>query len=958
MENYTRFKKKRQSIFTMLLCLIMVLNLTASVFATITTYQTTEIGNLSITTPSDTATYYVKVGISFENWYADESNNAWDVSPQYKQVLYVSINGETNPYEFTTIWNTNVEKSELTYIFEVPQNSTIEIKDIPLNNSSNSNQYKRANAGVYITSSDYSKNVKINETNPVTLVNAQTISLSSSTFAVDNDSNFETSDVFSHTGIYDILTRFNLLSFGDIEATHIVGPIITKDSAYRTRSTVGGTTNSGYLVASDYAKGVFSYIGNFQSSGNEWGGSDVISSFQLNYGFDELVSNTDVPPTYTTKNQTIRTEEIYGKKKYFVINGDDKFLSPNNHGYGEVKQNDSFINFDELKTAMISGSQSIHTEAENDDNYAISEISLLGAYTISGDAIVINKFEVEVGKNYVIPANVAINEIYLKFPEGIDYNENPYLPKTIISFEGTTLNPTTINGTSYSQLPVTSIDSLGNEFIAAAGEGKEYNDIGNQIILNFPNMTGKFKTISDGQNIVGHIVAPQAEFWNVDSKGSWAGGNLNGTLIVDSCHSGNMEIHMWPYNGDDDWSAEISIIATKVLDYNGRDLKEDEFAFEFGLKSGKLANIVSNINFPVSITNDEKGNIKIPMLVFTYDTDTSNDNANNKYTFSLKEVVGTDETISYDTSEYTIEIEVYDDGNGNILSKVVRYTKDSQVIDKIEFENTAKSTSSIDITLIKNDDEGNILSGIDFNLYELNGTEVLQTVTSGESGRFTLSNIEVSKTYKLVEKTKVDGYEDSVYWKIEVSSNGSYTITEFVDENDSTGTKLTSNTIINYNKSKITTFKVAKISNLAKEPLANAEFKIYRIDENKDQVIGGYEKTILTDGNGIITITDLPTNAYYKLEETNAPENHRLDTGYWLVQVDIDGNCFVGYQKEVGSDIQNVTVTDNSITITNVRDDYTLPETGGDGRYIHYLIGSLLIVGTLIFRKKYINQKG
>lgn len=115
--------------------------------------------------------------------------------------------------------------------------------------------------------------------------------------------------------------------------------------------------------------------------------------------------------------------------------------------------------------------------------------------------------------------------------------------------------------------------------------------------------------------------------------------------------------------------------------------------------------------------------------------------------------------------------------------------------------------------------------------------------------------------------------------------------------------------------------------------------------------------TTAPDGN--FTIWGLDDGTYY-LKETEAPSMYNLLTADVKVVIDaetVNGQTYTGYPEAVLTDI-NVTADDvpgtsdldtgaATITILNNRGS-TLPETGGVGRTIFYIVGSLLVVGAAI----------
>lgn len=115
----------------------------------------------------------------------------------------------------------------------------------------------------------------------------------------------------------------------------------------------------------------------------------------------------------------------------------------------------------------------------------------------------------------------------------------------------------------------------------------------------------------------------------------------------------------------------ITITATKKL--NGRDLKDNEFKFVLKDKDGKVVALA---------TNDKEGNIIFDKVEL---------NEAKTYKFTLSEEKGTLENITYDDTEYTIEVKVNDDGEGKLTAEEPVVKKAGKLFGKVKditFTNT------------------------------------------------------------------------------------------------------------------------------------------------------------------------------------------------------------------------------------------------------------------------------
>ena len=153
----------------------------------------------------------------------------------------------------------------------------------------------------------------------------------------------------------------------------------------------------------------------------------------------------------------------------------------------------------------------------------------------------------------------------------------------------------------------------------------------------------------------------------------------------------------------------------------------------------------------------------------------------------------------------------------------------------------------------------------------------------------------------------------------------------------------------------------AKIDGTTKQPLTGAQFELYKSDNNTKVVVVGSagvytvctkndstadhsHVTILdTDTNGKLTVSGLEKGTYY-LKETLAPAGYNLLTGAVKVVIGENGVITVGDATTTSTE---VTVENNAGTV--------LPETGGMGTTLFYILGSVLVLGAgvlLVVKKR------
>ncbi len=116
-------------------------------------------------------------------------------------------------------------------------------------------------------------------------------------------------------------------------------------------------------------------------------------------------------------------------------------------------------------------------------------------------------------------------------------------------------------------------------------------------------------------------------------------------------------------------SVKVSISAVKVL--KGRILLENEFEFVLKDADGEVV---------ATATNIKDGKITFEEIEFT---------EAGTYIFTVSEKIGTLENVTYDRTEYVVEIEVIDEGVGQLEAKapIIKKTGSDEEVEEIIFEN-------------------------------------------------------------------------------------------------------------------------------------------------------------------------------------------------------------------------------------------------------------------------------
>ncbi len=181
------------------------------------------------------------------------------------------------------------------------------------------------------------------------------------------------------------------------------------------------------------------------------------------------------------------------------------------------------------------------------------------------------------------------------------------------------------------------------------------------------------------------------------------------------------------------------------------------------------------------------------------------------------------------------------------------------------------------------------LKGAEFRLHGDSdyGNKIDMYATSGPNGIVKFENIELG-TYTMEETKASDGYINlKTKYNVRCNGNGEILISytsggETVPlQQDSFGDYV----IVNESYHSFALWKHDSISN---ESLEGAEFKLYGTSD-----YGTFtEKTLTTNGNGVVVFTELEPGSYI-LKELKAPEKHKLDENSRLVTVKSDGTVTI-----------------------------------------------------------------
>ena len=217
--------------------------------------------------------------------------------------------------------------------------------------------------------------------------------------------------------------------------------------------------------------------------------------------------------------------------------------------------------------------------------------------------------------------------------------------------------------------------------------------------------------------------------------------NKNGTLGATATYGGDEAV---PTFTNSKPTADVTVEATKVL--AGKDLTADAFTFGLYDQDG---------NEDARGTNDKNGKVKLTVKGLNL----------GEYDYTLKEVAGSDSTITYDSTEARVHVSVK--AEGDKAKATVTYDGKNDIP---TFKNTYQPAET-SVTLaakkayVKSDNTQATLKGgeFTFDLYEgdltaeqLKGKQPIQTAKNGEDGTVTFPAINYTKAgeykYTIVEQ--------------------------------------------------------------------------------------------------------------------------------------------------------------------------------------------------------------
>lgn len=339
----------------------------------------------------------------------------------------------------------------------------------------------------------------------------------------------------------------------------------------------------------------------------------------------------------------------------------------------------------------------------------------------------------------------------------------------------------------------------------------------------------------------------------------------------------------------------VTLSGTKALE--GRDLKAGEFSFT-------LTEVPTSGN-PTTIetvTNDADGKFAFAPLKYT-----KNDLGTHEYT--IKETSGSAGGVNYDTSIYSITIEVVDDGFGGLVAAST-VEKDGHPSSDLLFQNEYTVTGQVEVPLTGTKTLSNAAlkeGQFHFQLYAANENfqadgEALETVANNAAGHIAFTNLTFDPTdigtHYYVIREKDEGKAGFTY------DSGEYHVTITIGHDGEGNT--TQDTVIRKagSTSSVTSFA---FSNAYEDPADT----VLKLDVTKRIQSTSRRRTIAPDGFRFRLVNaDNAAEAYTAVSDKDGKATFSLS----YTHEDL-GKTFTYTLTEDKGDIKNVTYSTDSYTI-------------------------------------------
>ena len=237
--------------------------------------------------------------------------------------------------------------------------------------------------------------------------------------------------------------------------------------------------------------------------------------------------------------------------------------------------------------------------------------------------------------------------------------------------------------------------------------------------------------------------------------------------------------------------------------------------------------------------------------------------------------------------------------------------------------------------------------------YANSGTPITVSIEPGWNLRFT--NLPNGTTYTISE----DVNEKYTFVKAAIDNNGTFSVKEGTTAGSGTINESNKQYTVTYtNQTKTQHVHILKTSQDGATPLSGAVFSLYTERGYQASPKAASKTGLTSDENGRIDLGGMAYETYY-LVETKAPAGYLLLTEPVVITVNSAGVTYNHSDKNLsksGNGISFDEETDTfTLTITNDA-GYELPETGGEGTRMIYLLGITMMVlagaGLILVRRR------
>ena len=216
------------------------------------------------------------------------------------------------------------------------------------------------------------------------------------------------------------------------------------------------------------------------------------------------------------------------------------------------------------------------------------------------------------------------------------------------------------------------------------------------------------------------------------------------------------------------------------------------------------------------------------------------------------------------------------------------------------------------------------------------------TSISNSNGLVLFDNIPSGHKYKLMEVSTLDDYilSSDVYDVVISFGKTSGGPTDYIFTNDIKKTSLKIKKKVNGNVVENKEFEF-ELEVYFKDKLLTGEYT-YKLNNGNDKTINLSVDNIKLKNNDEIVIYDLPVGATYKIKEIN---DSGYNVEYQINSMDVKVGKLATCNSDNGCRLEN---KDNQVIFTNYA-IFMLPATGSSATLIMVIIGTLLLVGPVIY---------